>query len=77
MQRCDIEKYAKEFNIDVVSIIGMGNIENVINIVTKGFKSKIGIAEAEGLIIKPFYELFDRMSRRIVIKLKVKDFKEK
>jgi ATP-dependent RNA circularization protein (DNA/RNA ligase family) len=68
------EDVAKKLNIGVVPIIG---IWKAIEFVKKGFKSTIAENKeyiAEGLIMKPVVELFNRKGERIISKVKYKDF---
>ncbi len=75
LRRPDIEDIAKKFSIDVVPILGTGNIAYAIAKVRAGFKSKWGDFIAEGLVIRPIVELKDRAGRRIITKIKHRDFK--
>lgn len=75
LKREDIEKIANQLGIQVVPIVGQGTIDEAIKIVKKGFKSTFGDFIAEGLVLKPKYELRDRRRQRIITKLKYKDFK--
>lgn len=46
-------------------------------LVRAGFKSKCAVDEslmAEGLVLRPEFELRDRLGRRIITKIKSKDF---
>jgi len=72
-----IEDIAKKLSIKVVPIIGKSNLEQAIEYVKKGFKSTIADNKdyiAEGLIMKPKIELFNRKGERIITKIKHKDF---
>ncbi len=77
IKREDLEGMASALNIDIVPIVGNGSVYEAIDFVKQGFLSKISYSEqiAEGLILKPFYDLFDRRGVRIVTKIKHKDFK--
>jgi hypothetical protein len=71
------EDVAKKLNIGVVPIIGIWKLEEAIEFVKKGFKSTIAENKeyiAEGLIMKPVVELFNRKGERIISKVKYKDF---
>ena len=74
LKRDSIEDIAKAFGIDAVPIILTGTLQDAIDFVKKKPKSTIGTAPMEGLVCKPTVELFDRMRRRIVVKIKVRDF---
>jgi hypothetical protein len=84
---CKIDNWWLEFSnvidislnlsINVVPIIGRGILTEAIELVRNGFKSVIAKNTdyiAEGLVMKPRVELFDRRGNRIVTKIKHKDF---
>ena len=71
------EDIAKKLNIGVVPIIGIWKLEQATEYVKNGFKSTIADNKeyiAEGLIMKPKIELFNRKGERIIAKIKHKDF---
>jgi len=71
------EDVATKLNIGVVPIIGIWKLEQAIEYVKNGFKSTIAYNKdyvAEGLIMKPKTELFNRRGERIITKIKHKDF---
>ena len=71
------EDVATKLNIGVVPIIGIWKLEQAIEYVKNGFKSTIAVNKdytAEGLIMKPNIELFNRKGERIITKVKHKDF---
>ena len=74
LKRDAIEGIAKAFNIDVVPIVMRGTIEEAVEFVKTKPKSTIGTANMEGLVCKPEVDLLDRMGRRVMVKIKVKDF---
>lgn len=71
-----IEEVAKMFNLDVVPIVLKGTIQDGIDFVKSYPDSTIGTAKMEGLVGRPFVELRDRCGNRIIVKIKVDDFKE-
>lgn len=74
LKRDVIEDIAKAFNVDVVPIVMRGTIEEAVEFVKTKPKSTIGTANMEGLVCKPEVDLLDRMGRRVMVKIKVKDF---
>jgi len=71
------EDIATKLNIGVVPIIGTWKLEEAIEYVKNGFKSTIAENKeylAEGLIMKPVTELFNRKGERVITKIKHKDF---
>lgn len=76
LQRKDVEDVANCFNLDIVPIIGEGNLHKMIELVREGFNSKWGDFKAEGIVARPKIELKARNGQRIITKLKYKDFRE-
>lgn len=74
LRRPDVEDIARNLSVDSVPIVGEGTLMESVDLVSRGFKSKIGKAESEGLVLRPKVYLSDRMGRRIITKLKHKDF---
>ena len=74
LKRKNIEDIADEFGLDIVPIIGEGNLLDMIYIVKHGFNSNWGNFPAEGLVARPYIELKTRSGHRIITKLKHKDF---
>ena len=74
LKRDAIEDIAKTFGIDVVPIIIDGTLQEAVDFVKSKPKSTIGSANMEGLVCKPKVDMLDRMGRRVIVKVKVKDF---
>ena len=74
--RESVEDIAKYFNLDIVPIVLEGTIQEAVNYVKTKPKSKIGEANSEGVVGRPIRELQDRTGKRIIVKVKVRDFKE-
>lgn len=74
MTRESVEDIAKAFDIDVVPIIMTGTLEEAIAFIKTNPKSTIGQANMEGLVCRPSVEVKDRRNRRVLVKIKVKDF---
>lgn len=73
--RESIEDIAKSFGIDVVPIIFEGTIQEGVDFVKTNPKSTIGTAMMEGLVGRPKVEMRDRCGKRVIVKIKVNDFK--
>ena len=74
----DLVDIAYDLGIDIVPVVHIGSLEEAIEMVKEGFKSKIAENEdydAEGLVCKPIVTLFDRAGNRIITKIKTRDFK--
>lgn len=74
LKREDVIDIAKFFEIDIVPIIGKGTLYNMIEMVKKGFNSQWGNFLAEGVVARPEVELITRDQKRIITKIKTKDF---
>ncbi len=65
---------AEEFNIHIVPVIGKGTLNDAIEMTRNGFKSRWGDFLAEGIVMKPKVDLWNRKGERIITKIKHKDF---
>lgn len=74
LKRDAIEDIAKAFGIDVVPIVLTGTLEEAVRLVKSRPKSTIGVADMEGVVCKPAVDTLDRMGRRLIVKIKVRDF---
>ena len=74
LERDSIEEIAKALGIDCVPIVFKGTIEEGIKFVKQKPKSTIGTANMEGIVCKPAVDLRARTKKRIIVKIKVKDF---
>lgn len=74
LKRESVEDIAKTFGIDVVPIVGTGTIGAGVTFVKTKPMSTIGRAPMEGVVARPKVEMKDRMGRRVIVKIKVKDF---
>ena len=74
LTRDSVEDIAKAFAIDVVPIVGVGDLDDAVAYIRSKPNSKIGTAKMEGVVVRPIVELFDRLGKRVIVKIKVKDF---
>ena len=70
----NVNDVAQKLGIDVVPDFGDMTLEDATEFVRAGFPSRIGTAEAEGLVGRPAEALFDKKGHRLIVKLKTKDF---
>lgn len=75
LQRGDTGEIADRFHLDIVPIIGRGTLGEMVEKTQRGFNSIWGNFEAEGIVARPTTELKTRNGRRIITKIKCKDFK--
>ena len=73
--RESVEDISKYFGLDVVPIVLEGTIQEGIDFVKSVPDSKIGTAKAEGVVGRPLIEMQDRCGKRLIVKIKVNDFK--
>lgn len=73
--RESVEDIAKSFGIDIVPIIFEGTIQEGVDYVKTKPKSTMGMANMEGLVGRPKVEMRDRSGKRVIVKIKVEDFK--
>ena len=80
LKREDIEKIAQDLQLQVVPIVCVGTLHYAIDLIkSKKLLSRF-ISDnilMEGIVGKPNIELKDRMGRRIIIKIKHKDYRIK
>lgn len=77
LDRSVVESIGAKLEIPVVPVIYSGPLSGAVDLVQAGFKSQCAVdvsLVAEGLVLRPEFELRDRMGRRIITKIKHKDF---
>lgn len=76
LTRKSVDDIANALNIESVPVLLVGNLYNAIHYVKDHDKTTIGKKEAplEGLVGRPPVELKDRFGKRIIVKVKKKDF---
>lgn len=74
LERGNVQDIADYLGIDIVPVIGRGTLLDAIEMAREGFQSRVGTQTAEGLVMRPTVELSDRRGRRIITKIKHKDF---
>lgn len=74
LNKNSVESIANKLGIESVPYLGRMSFDEIIEMVKTPFKSKIGNAIAEGIVARPVETLFDKTLKRIIMKLKTKDF---
>lgn len=77
LERSTVEDIGIALGIPVAPIIEIGTPLEAVEFVRQGFKSVIAddkTLDAEGLVLRPAIELKDRLGKRIITKIKHKDF---
>lgn len=74
--RESVEDIAKYFGIDIVPIVLEGTLQDGVDYVLNNRKSIIAKngAEIEGFVGRPKMELNDRTGKRVIVKIKYRDF---
>ena len=79
LKRDAVEDICKKLNIDVVPYLGEMTLDEAIAKVRWGFKSQVSedpTLDAEGIVLRAPLGILDRMGRRIITKIKTKDFRD-
>lgn len=74
LQRGAVEEIAVQLGLDVVPVIGRGDLYEMVEKTRVGFNSLWGEFIAEGIVARPATELKTRSGHRIITKIKHKDF---
>ena len=76
LKRESVEDIANYFGINIVPVVLEGTIQDGIDYVMNNLKSTIAVngAEIEGVVGRPKVEVLDRLGRRVIVKIKRKDF---
>jgi len=76
LNRDDVTDIATKLGMPYVPLIGYGTLHDAIATVRKGLVSQWGDFEAEGIVARPVVEMLDRGGRRIITKIKARDFEK-
>lgn len=80
LKRADVENVAENLGIPIVQELGIMQIEEIVEMVRDGFDSPQALLDsgqkipAEGIVAQPLEPLFFNDGKRVIIKLKTKDF---
>lgn len=76
LERVNVQDVAAGLNCPIVPILWTGTLPEAVEYVRTGFNSHVGMSEhlAEGLVMRPATELFNRRGERVITKLKYADF---
>ena len=74
LERKNVIGIAAKLKIRSVPVVFSGSLIEAANDARDGFQSRVGKRPAEGLVLRPEVELFDRRGERIIAKIKTKDF---
>ena len=74
LKQTDVIDVAIKLDLAIVPIIGNGSLYEMVNMTKEGFSSVWGDFMAEGIVARPVIVLFGRNGKRIITKIKHKDF---
>lgn len=76
LRREDVEDVAVKLGLEVVPIVGRGTLLDAVELTRTGFPSVgwTNVELAEGVVLRPVVDLFDRGGRRVITKIKYRDF---
>lgn len=70
-----VEEIAKSLNLDIVPIVLTGTLEEGVKYVKTNPKSNFSEKVTEGVVGRPMVELKDAQGKRVIVKIKCRDFK--
>ena len=74
MARANVADIANSLGLRVVPVIFSGQLSEAVEVTRGGITSQVGECQAEGLVLRPECELLDQRGRRVIAKIKCKDF---
>jgi len=75
LKRDAVQDIAKELNLPIAPLFSDGTLNDMVELARKGFNSEWGDFQAEGIVARPKSELIARNGKRIITKIKCKDFR--
>lgn len=75
LKREVVADIAEKAECQLSTIIANGPLQKAVDLAKEGFESRHGEFLAEGLVLRPPAQLFDRTGERIITKVKHKDFR--
>jgi hypothetical protein len=72
--RDNVEEVCVALGLQFVPVVGVGTLSDMVYMCERGFESRWGRFMAEGIVARPTRELMARNGKRIITKLKYKDF---
>lgn len=74
LTRDSVVDIALAFDINVVPIVLIGTLAEAVDLMKQKPMSTFGTAPMEGVVGRPMIELLDRRGRRVIVKIKARDF---
>lgn len=71
----DVFEVGTKLDIPLVPLVGYGPLALAVEWAREGFRSRLNHRmDAEGLVMRPVTQMFDRAGKRIIVKIKLRDF---
>ena len=77
LDRETVRSIAGDMGVEVVPLLAEGPLRRMVELCQEGFNSRWGDFPAEGIVARPACELRCRLGKRVIAKLKLKDFRTK
>lgn len=74
LDRKDVVDISDKLEIEVVPVLSTGPLSFMVEMCQEGFNSRWGDFMAEGIVARPEVEMYNKQGKRIITKLKCKDF---
>lgn len=74
LERETVQEIGDRMGVPVVPVLGSMPLREAADMCRNGFASELRSSPPEGIIARPHVELLDRRGRRIITKLKLRDF---
>lgn len=74
LERHNVEDIAHSLEVKIAPIMAKGTLLEAVECVKVGIASQVGTRSAEGLVMRPSTELFNRRGERVITKIKCKDY---
>lgn len=75
LKRNAIEDIGKALGIEIVPVVFKGTIDQAVKFVKEHPMSTIGNVPMEGIVCKPAVDMLTRTGDRVIVKIKVQDFR--
>lgn len=76
LESSNVDDIAGKLSVDRVPVVGKGPLVEAVGLAREGFDSLVGKRPSEGLVMRPTVELLTRTGRRVITKIKHKDFRD-
>lgn len=74
LKRIDVDDVAGQLSLTRAPFVGVGPLGAAMALAESGFASRLRDTDPEGLVMRPPVDLFTRAGKRVIAKVKIKDF---